>query len=162
VVVNASVVVLTILVCMPTAVLAGMAPVLYTLRSGLSGVLREGGRGGTASAQSHRPRGLLVACEIALASVALVFGGLYTRSYYNLTGTYPGFDANNVVLSQFFLGSVGYDEQRATSRSGCNRTRESLTSLTPTSCRWDSPAPPSERGGFSGARSEWTDDPTEA
>jgi len=110
---NGPVILFTILVCVMTALLAGMAPVLYTLRSGLSGVLREGGRSGTATLQSHRLRSLLVASEIALASVALVAGALVTLSYYNLTGIYPGFDANNVILSQFYLGSVGYDENRA-------------------------------------------------
>ena len=107
------VVVFTIGICLLVALLAATTPVLFTLRAGLSGVLREGGRGGTATLQSHRLRSLLVASEIALASVALVAGALVTRSYYNLTGIYPGFDANNVVLSQFFLGSVGYDENRA-------------------------------------------------
>jgi len=107
------VVVFTVLICGTTALLAGMAPILFTLRSGLSGVLREGGRAGTATLQSHRLRSLLVASEIALASVALIAGGLMARSYLNLMRIYPGFDANNVVLSQFFLGSVGYDGDRA-------------------------------------------------
>ena len=110
---NGPVVAFTILICLITALLAGTAPVLYGLRSGLSGVLREGGRGGTATRQSHRLRALLVGAEIALASVALITGGLVARSYQNLMKIHPGFDATNVVLSQFYLGSVGYDERRA-------------------------------------------------
>jgi len=119
-----SVVVFTVLVCMATALLAGMAPVLHTLRSGLSGVLREGGRGGTATLQSQRLRRLLVGSEIALASVALIVGGLVTRSYFHLIGIHPGFDMDHVALSQFYLGSVGYDERRA--KEFCRNLNEQL------------------------------------
>ena len=121
---SASVVVFTVLVCLLTAVLAGLAPILHTLRSGLGGVLRDGGRGGTASAQSLRLRSLLAATEMALASVALVGGGLCARSYHNITRIYPGFDAGNVVLSQFYLGSLGYSQQRV--KQFCRNLEERL------------------------------------
>jgi predicted permease len=123
---NRNAIVFTILVCVVTALLAGMAPVLYTLRSGLSGMLREGGRGGTSGAQSHRLRSLLVAAEVALATVALIGAGLFAQSYRNINAIYPGFDSSNVVLARFYLGSIGYSLERA--KEFCRNLEERLQS----------------------------------
>ncbi|MCX6638187.1 MAG: hypothetical protein NT090_24295, partial [Acidobacteria bacterium] len=61
--------------------------------------LKEGGRGGTSAARSHRMRGLFVVSEVALALVALVGAGLFAASFRNARAIEPGFDARNVLVS---------------------------------------------------------------
>ncbi len=99
----------TILICGGATVLSGAAPALVWLRTDVIETLREGGRTGSPSAQSHRMRNLLVVAEVALATVALVGAGLFLRSFRNARAIYPGFDKNHVLLAQFYEGGTGFD-----------------------------------------------------
>jgi hypothetical protein len=55
----------TILVCLASTLLSGMAPMLHCLRSDLNEALKEGGRGETSGARSGRMRSLLVLLFVA-------------------------------------------------------------------------------------------------
>ena len=105
---NGRILVFTILICAGATLLSGAAPALLWLRTDVNETLREGGRTGSPSAQSHRMRDLMVMAEVALATVALVGSGLFLRSFHNARGIYPGFDKNNVLLAQFYLGGTGF------------------------------------------------------
>jgi predicted permease len=104
----------TLLIAVLATVLSGTAPALFVARSDLNESLKEGGRSGAAGSGSHRLRGLLVVCEMALVMVALIGAGLFYRSFQNASAIAPGFDRTNVSLSQFYLSNAGYsaDEQR--------------------------------------------------
>lgn len=80
-----------------TAIAFGLAPAMRAAAANLSGALKEGGRGGTDSAQRGRLRSVLVASEFALAFVLLIGAGLMIRSFYALQAVDPGFDPHNVV-----------------------------------------------------------------
>jgi len=101
----------TLLVAAIATLLSGMAPALITARSNLNETLKEGGRSGSAGSDSHRLRGLLVVSEMALAMVALIGAGLFYRSFRNASGIAPGFDRNNISVSQFYLSYAGYSAQ---------------------------------------------------
>jgi predicted permease len=90
---------------------SGLGPALLSARGDLSAVLNEGGRSGTGGARSHRLRALLVGIEVALAMVAVVGAGLFLRSFRNASRIEPGFDTNNVVVSQFYLSNAGYSAE---------------------------------------------------
>jgi len=105
---NGRILLFTILICAGATLLSGAAPALLWLRTDVNETLREGGRTGSPSAQSHRIRDLMVVAEVALATVALVGSGLFLRSFHNARGIYPGFDKNNVLLAQFYLGGTGF------------------------------------------------------
>jgi len=98
----------TILICAGTTLLSGAAPALAWLRTDVNDTLREGGRGGSQGAKSHRMQELLVIAEIAMATVALAGSGLFLRSFRNASAIYPGFDKNHVLLAQFYLGGTGF------------------------------------------------------
>jgi len=105
---NGRVLAFTILICVGATLMSGAAPALLWLRTDVNETLREGGRTGSPSAQMHRMRDLLVVVEVALATVALVGSGLFLRSFRNARAIYPGFNRNNVMLAQFYLGNAGY------------------------------------------------------
>ena len=98
----------TALVAGLATVIAGTAPVLFSVRADLNETLKEGGRSGAAGAHSHKLRGLLVVAQVALAMVALVGAGLFYRSFHNTIGIRPGFNINSVSVSQFYLSYAGY------------------------------------------------------
>ena len=115
-----------VLISIAAALLSGLSPALHALRSDPSDDLKEGGRGATSGAHSHRLRGLFVASQVALALVVLVGAGLFIRSFRAAQAIDPGFDARHVLVSQFQFSSAGYTpEQRMQFRF---RLRERLES----------------------------------
>ena len=114
----------TVLIAGLATVIAGLAPVLFSLRADLNETLKEGGRGGGSGARSHRLRGLLVMAQVALAMVALVGAGLFFRSFQNTLGIQPGFNIDNVSVSQFYLSYAGYSAQEQW--EFCRKLRERL------------------------------------
>jgi predicted permease len=123
---NGQVLGFTILICAAAALAAGLWPALHAVRPDVNESLKEGGRGGTAAARSHRMRGLFVVSEVALALVALVGAGLFAASFRNARAIEPGFDARNVLVSRFYLSTSGYTgDQR---KQFCLRLRDRLES----------------------------------
>jgi predicted permease len=116
----------TLLLCVGTALLAGIAPAVQSSRADLNQSLKEGGRSGMSGVHSHRLRGLLVVAEVSLALVALIGAGLFIRGFQATRKISPGFDPSHVLLSQFYLQTSGYDlDQR---KQFCRRLRERLES----------------------------------
>jgi len=123
---NTHALVFTLLLCVGTALLSGIAPAVQTARADLNESLKEGGRSGMSGVQSHRLRGLLVVSEVSLALVALIGAGLFVRGFQATRRINPGFDPNQVLLSQFYLSTSGYNlDQR---KQFCLRLREKLES----------------------------------
>jgi putative ABC transport system permease protein len=81
-----------------TGILVGVLPALSVSRTGITDVLREGGRGFTGSGGRRRAHSLLVSSEIALAFALLVGSGLLVKSFVRLTTIERGFDAANVSM----------------------------------------------------------------
>jgi predicted permease len=116
----------TLLIAVVATLLSGTVPALFIARSSLNETLKEGGRSGGSGSGSHRLRGLLVISEMALAMVALIGAGLFYRSFRNASGIQPGFDRNNMSVSQFYLSYAGYSAEEQ--RDFCRVLRERLES----------------------------------
>lgn len=121
---NADVLLFTVLVGVVVCLASGIAPALEASRVNLNDVMKEGGRGGTAGAGSHRMRGLLVVSEVALALVAIIAAGLFARSFAIARGLNAGFDPNGVLVSHLQLSTAGYSV--ADRKLFCQRLRERL------------------------------------
>lgn len=96
--------------CCLTALVAGIVPAWQVSRMELSARLNEGR--GAAGRGRHRLRSALVASEVALALVALVGAGLFSRGFSQTLHIDPGFNPDNVLLSQFYLSTSGYSLQQ--------------------------------------------------
>ncbi len=99
-------------ISMLTGVLFGLAPAIQATRTDLNESLKEGGGRAGAGGGRHGLRSLLVVAEVTLALVALVGAGLFLRSLRNAQHIDPGFNAANLLVMGFDLGSQGYDAER--------------------------------------------------
>jgi predicted permease len=113
--IGAGVVLFAMVLAFVVAAVAAITPALFSAKNDVNDALKEGGRSGTASRSSHRMRGLLVTCEVALALVALICAGLFVKSFQLASAIQPGFDPHRVAVAQMNLSAAGYDAQRGDS-----------------------------------------------
>jgi predicted permease len=100
------------LLSVAAALAATVFPAISLNSLDLSGTLKEGGRTGTSGVASTRARTALVIAEVALASMALVGAGVALRTFQRIAAIHPGFEANGVLVAQFYLSSNGYSLER--------------------------------------------------
>jgi putative ABC transport system permease protein len=105
---SATVLLFTALIAIGAALLSTVVPALHAGRVDLNETLKEGGRGGSSGARSHRARGALVIAEVALAAMALIGAGLSVRSFQKLARVNLGFEPRNVLVAHFHLSTNGY------------------------------------------------------
>jgi putative ABC transport system permease protein len=98
----------TLAIAVASALLFSLAPLAAMTRRDVRGALSDGGRGGSDGAGSGRLRRLLVACQMALACVLLVSGGLLLRSLDNLLHVDTGFRPQNAVIFDLYLPNSRY------------------------------------------------------
>jgi len=123
---NLSVLAFTAGVCIIAALAAGLIPALQVGRLNLTSRLNAGGRSGTAGRSRNRLRAVLVGSEVALALVTLVGAGLFARGFQTTMRIDPGFNPNNVLLSQLYLNTNGYT--LAQRKEFCRRLAERMNS----------------------------------
>jgi predicted permease len=123
---NGDIFAFTLLLCVLTCVISGIAPAWHTARTDLNDALKAEGRSGSAGGHSQRLRGLLVVAEVALALVAIVGAGLFARSFQEARQIHPGFDPSHVLVSNLSLSTAGYSV--ADRKQFCLRLRERMES----------------------------------
>jgi len=94
---------------MLTGLLFGLAPAWQTTRTGVSAVLKQGGRSSSTSGGRWVRSGLLVA-EVALSIVLLTGATLLLRSFAKVTNVDPGFNPDRVLAFQVSLPAAAYTE----------------------------------------------------
>jgi putative ABC transport system permease protein len=108
--IDSTVLAFTLVVALLTGILAGLAPALHVSRPDLSGVLKEGVRGGTSSPGGRRLRALLVVSEVALALVLLVGAALMVKGFRNLAQQEMGFDRRHLLTFNIALAERKYSD----------------------------------------------------
>lgn len=78
-------------------ILVGLAPAWRLSRNPLRSLVNESGRGIPGGSGRIRLFSALVIAEIALAGLLTIGAGLLVQSYFNLTGTDPGFKTERVL-----------------------------------------------------------------
>ena len=78
------------------AILFGLAPALRAVGGNLADLLRDRGSD-TGGVRGNKLRSALIVVEVALSLVLLIGAGLMVRSFAQIQGVDPGFDARNVV-----------------------------------------------------------------
>jgi len=86
----------TALISVVTGLVFGIVPAVKLSRTNLTETLKIGGRSGSAGLGQTWLRNVLVAAEIALATVALVGSGLFVRSMQAAQNMDVGFDAKHI------------------------------------------------------------------
>jgi predicted permease len=108
--VNLPVLLFTLAVSLTAAVLFGLAPGTFALRTDLNEALKSGGTGdgGTGTVGPRRLQTWLVAGEVALATILVAGGLLLFRSLLRLENVNPGFETRHVVMFSAGLPAAKY------------------------------------------------------
>jgi predicted permease len=107
--IDATVAVFCVVVVFVTALLAGIAPGLFSMRGDLVSPLR--GSSAAVAGMSTRGRRLLVVGQVALAVTVLAAAGLLIRSVLKLQAIDLGLAAERLVLVDLHLPSAAYAER---------------------------------------------------
>jgi predicted permease len=94
-----------------TGLVCGLAPAFAALRTDVNGVLKEGGRSGTAGGGHARLRSSLVVAEIAIALVLLTASGLLLRSFQKMREVNLGYRPDHVATAAYGLPQKQYSKQ---------------------------------------------------
>lgn len=107
----------TLLVTLAALVGAGLlfsaVPIVRILRAELSSIIREEGRGGTASRGTTAWRGALVAAQVALAFTVLVGAGLAMTSFARTMAIETGFETEGRLTASVSLPLSRYPDETA-------------------------------------------------
>lgn len=95
--VDGSALVFTLLVAVTAGLVTGVVPAFQLSITGESQSLNSASRGASDARWKVRFREALVICEVALACVLLVFGGLFLRSFRNVLDVDLGFQTEGLV-----------------------------------------------------------------
>jgi putative ABC transport system permease protein len=107
---DATVLLFTLGVSMITGVLFGLAPALKFSKPDVYETLKEGGKTSGSGSVRSGARGVLVVSQVALALVLLIGSGLMIRSFANLVGVAPGFNAENLLTLEYRVPRNKYPE----------------------------------------------------
>ena len=109
---SASTVVLLLTLAVVLGVLFGMFA-LFRVSRDSSEVLRESGRGSSASRRQNFIRGALATTQVALALTLLSGAGLLFRSFLRLRAVDPGYETTNVLTAAMALPYARYNTYEA-------------------------------------------------
>jgi len=98
----------SLLICLLTPLLFGLAPALYASKLDLNETLKEGSRGSRAVGGSHRLREYLVVAQVGLAVTLLGLGGLFIRMMLFMADLKPAFDVKNLLTMTISLPQSAY------------------------------------------------------
>jgi len=110
IVMDARVLIFTLVTSLITGALFGLAPLLPLLISGISGSLKDTAGSTTGSGGAQLFRRTLVVGELAMALVLLIGCGLMLRAFWKLQEVHTGLAADNVVTMRISLPSGTYTD----------------------------------------------------
>jgi predicted permease len=91
------------LISLAITILFGFVPALSARRIETFAALKDGDRGRSAGGRASRARDLLVAAEVAMATVLLVGAGLFVRSIVGLLNVPVGFETDHLLTARIAL-----------------------------------------------------------
>lgn len=103
---------LAIVIAVGTALLAGLAPVLWVALPDLTTALRASGRTAAAMPRAEYIRGALVVAQVAIALVTLACSALALKSFVAAKNVHPGFEPRGVLLAALRLDTSGYTREQ--------------------------------------------------
>lgn len=107
--IDATVLAFTLLLCLVTGLLFGIAPaILHSQVDPVRGLKGDHGAARSGLFARFGLRQSLVVAEVSLATVLLVGGALLARSFFALATVNPGFDAEQVLTFQVSLPNARY------------------------------------------------------
>ena len=103
----------TLTLAVLTGVVFGVVPAIAVIRGNTASMLKEDATRGSAGRGTGLVRAGLVVGETAVALMLLIGAGLLIKSFVNLRGVDPGFQAENVLTAQLVLPASRYPNGEA-------------------------------------------------
>ena len=100
----------TAVLAVVTGILFGLLPALQLSRPDVTGVLKDGGRSGTAGRSRQLARRVLVVLQLASSVVLALAAGLLIRSLIELNRIDLGFNPGNVLTAQVQVPATDYPQ----------------------------------------------------
>jgi predicted permease len=107
---DGSVLAFTAALAVVTGILFGLLPALQLSRPDVTGVLKDGGRSGTAGRSRQLTRRVLVVLQLASSVVLALAAGLLIRSLIELHRIDLGFNPTNVLTAQLQVPATDYPQ----------------------------------------------------
>jgi predicted permease len=105
---DGSVLLFTMALAIVTGILFGLLPALQLSKPDVTGVLKDGGRTGTAGRSRQLARRALVVLQLASSVVLALAAGLLIRSLVELNRIDLGFNPHNVLTAQIQVPATDY------------------------------------------------------
>ena len=105
---DGSVLLFTMALAIATGILFGLLPALQLSKPDVTGVLKDGGRTGTAGRSRQLTRRALVVLQLASSVVLALAAGLLIRSLVELNRIDLGFNPRNVLTAQIQVPTTDY------------------------------------------------------
>jgi predicted permease len=105
---DGSVLLFTMALAIVTGILFGLLPALQLSKPDVTGVLKDGGRTGTAGRSRQLARRALVVLQLASSVVLAVAAGLLIRSLVELNRIDLGFNPHNILTAQLQVPATDY------------------------------------------------------
>jgi putative ABC transport system permease protein len=105
----------TLVIALGAALIFGLPPALRASRADLSASFKDGGTA-SASRRTLRLQGMMVAGQVALATMLLIGTGLMIRSFRTLLEMEPGFETASVLTMMVSLPDQRYAEPESIAR----------------------------------------------
>ena len=107
---DGSVLLFTAILAIATGILFGLLPALQLSKPDVTGVLKDGGRSGTAGRSRQLARRGLVVLQLASSVVLALAAGLLIRSLIELNRIDLGFNPANVLTAQLQVPATSYPQ----------------------------------------------------
>ena len=107
---DGSVLAFTAVLAVVTGILFGLLPALQLSRPDVTGMLKDGGRSGTAGRSRQLARRVLVVLQLASSVVLALAAGLLIRSLIELNRIDLGFNSHNVLTAQLQVPATDYPQ----------------------------------------------------
>ena len=107
--VDAPVLAFTLGLSMVTGLLFGLAPAWRSSRTDLNTTLKEAAGRSESAGGSHRIRGVLLASQVALATLLSISAGLLLRSFERVAAVDPGVRVSHMLTMNLSLPDIKYD-----------------------------------------------------
>jgi putative ABC transport system permease protein len=107
---DGSVLLFTAVLAIATGILFGLLPALQLSKADVIGVLKDGGRTGTAGRSRQLARRSLVVLQLASSVVLALAAGLLIRSLVELNRIDLGFNPHNVLTAQIQVPAISYPQ----------------------------------------------------
>ncbi len=88
----------------------GLVPALQVSRANVNDALQQSAKGSTGGLHGARVRALLVVAQVAISLLLLAGAGLLIKSFFNLSGTNPGFTVERLLALDQVIPRTTYSE----------------------------------------------------